>query len=137
MEAQRTLVLLKPDCLKRRLVGDVISRIEKKGFCITDIKMLTLTEKCLREHYSHITGEPFFSRVMSYMMSGPVIAMVVEGDGAVQEMRKLIGATKYTEAAPGTIRGDFACGSNENIIHGSDTPENAEIEIKRMFDGGA
>lgn len=133
MAIQRTLILLKPDCIRRGLVGEVITRIEKKGFYIAEIKSLVLSEACLREHYAHIADQPFFPRILSYMMSGYVIAMIVEGDSVVQEMRKLIGATKFTDADAGTIRGDYACNPRENIIHASDSPENAETEIRRFF----
>jgi nucleoside-diphosphate kinase len=133
MGIERTLVLLKPDCIRRGLVGEVISRIEKKGYYISEIKSHILDEACLREHYAHIADKPFFPRILSYMTSGYVIAMIVEGESVIQEMRKLIGATNFTEAPAGTIRGDFACNPRENIIHASDTPENAEAEIQRFF----
>jgi nucleoside-diphosphate kinase len=125
--------MLKPDCIKRNLVGQVITRIENKGFTIKEMKMMTLTEDILGEHYAHLKDEPFFPALMAYMTSGPVIGMIVEGDNVLKGMRKLMGPTKYEEAEAGTIRGDFATSTRFNIIHGSDTPENAEIEIKRFF----
>ena len=125
--------MLKPDCIKRGLMGEVISRIEKKGYRITDAKMLNLDEKILREHYAHIADKPFFQEIVSYMTSGPVLAMIVEGENAVKGMRILMGATKFEEATAGTIRGDYAFCTSENIIHGSDSIENARIEIKRFF----
>jgi len=130
---ERTFVMLKPDCLKRGLVGEVISRIEKKGYRIADIKMARLDEAFVREQYSHLTGRSFFPELLEYMTSGPVIGLVVEGENAVGIMRKLIGATRVAEAEPGTIRGDFAFTDTENVVHGSDSPENAEIEINRFF----
>lgn len=133
MEIQRTLILLKPDCVRRGLVGEVISRIEKKGYAITGVRSLFLDEAILREHYAHLANEPFFPRIVSYMMSGMVVALAVEGESAVEEMRKLTGATRFTEAAPGTIRGDLASSPGENIVHASDTPEHAEAEIQRFF----
>ncbi len=136
METQRTLILLKPDCVRRGLMGEVISRIERKGYAITSIRSCLLSESILRKHYAHIADKPFFPRILTYMMSGTVVALVVEGDNVVHEMRKLMGATMFTDAIPGTIRGDLANNSFENIIHGSDTPESAEIEIDRFFSNG-
>ncbi|MEI3541273.1 MAG: nucleoside-diphosphate kinase [Acutalibacteraceae bacterium] len=130
---EKTYIMLKPDCIKRGLMGEVISRIEKKGYRITDAKMLNLDEKILREHYAHIADKPFFQEIVSYMTSGPVLAMIVEGENAVKGMRILMGATKFEEATAGTIRGDYAFCTSENIIHGSDSIENARIEIKRFF----
>ena len=133
MATERTYIMLKPDCIKRGLMGEVISRIEKKGYRITNAKMLNLDEKILREHYAHIADKPFFLGIVSYMTSGPVLAMIVEGENAVKGMRILMGATKFEEATAGTIRGDYAFCTSENIIHGSDSVENAEIEINRFF----
>lgn len=130
---QRTYVMLKPDALKRNLIGEVISRIEQKGYKILNAKMMTLDEAILKEHYAHIADRPFFPEIVTYMTSGPVLAMIVEGENAVIGMRTLMGATKFEDALAGTIRGDFASSTAENIIHGSDSEENAEIEIKRFF----
>ena len=133
MAFERTYIMLKPDCLKRGLMGEVIGRIEKKGYRIADCRMLRLDEAILREHYAHIADRPFFPEIVTYMTSGPVLAMIVEGENAVKGMRILMGATKFEEAAAGTIRGDLAFCTSENIIHGSDSVENAEIEIRRFF----
>lgn len=133
MAIERTYIMLKPDCVKRGLMGEVISRIENKNYRIVDAKMMTLEEPVLREHYAHIADKPFFPSLVEYMTSGPVLAMIVEGENAVKGMRILMGATKFEEATAGTIRGDFACSTSENIIHGSDSVENAEIEIRRFF----
>ena len=133
MASERTYITLKPDCIKRGLMGEVISRIERKNYKIVDAKMMTLDEPILREHYAHIADKPFFPEIVTYMTSGPVLAMIVEGDNAVKGMRIIMGATKFEEAAAGTIRGDYACCTCENLIHGSDSVENAEIEIKRFF----
>ena len=130
---ERTYIMLKPDCLKRGLIGEVIARIERKGFTIANMKMMTLGEDIIREHYAHIADKPFFPETLEYMTSGPVIAMIVEGDNCIQGMRNIMGATKTEAALGGTIRGDFAHSTTFNIIHGSDSPENAEIEIKRFF----
>ncbi len=133
MALEKTCVLLKPDCIKRGLIGEVISRIERKGYRITEAKTLRLSEDVLREHYAHVEQLPVFPSLLSYMTSGPVLAMIVEGENAVKGVRILMGATKFEDGAAGTIRGDFAFSTTENIIHGSDSPENAEIEIRRFF----
>lgn len=130
---ERTYIMLKPDAVKRKLVGEIISRIEKKGFVISNLKMITLTDEILREHYAHIADKPFFPEIVDFMTSGPCIAMIVEGNDVVSGMRRLMGPTKWVEALPGTIRGDYAFSNGENLIHGSDSIENAEIEIKRFF----
>ena len=130
---ERTYIMLKPDALKRGVAGEIISRIERKGYKIVEAKTMQLGEAVLKEHYAHIADKPFFPELVDYMTSGPVLAMIVEGPDVVLGMRILMGATKFEEAAPGTIRGDFAFCTTENLIHGSDSVENAEIEIKRFF----
>ena len=130
---QRTYVMLKPDAYKRKLIGEIITRIERKGWTISDIKMMMLTEEVLRSHYAHLVDRSFFPDLVSFMMSDPVVAMIVEGEDVIEGMRKLMGATKWLEAEYGTIRGDYANNTTCNLIHGSDTAENAEIEIKRFF----
>jgi nucleoside-diphosphate kinase len=133
MPIEKTYVMLKPDCIKRGLIGEVISRIERKGYKILDIKMMNLGEEILREHYAHNIDKPFFPHTLAYMTSGPVIGMIVEGENTVLGTRTLMGATEFGEATAGTIRGDFATSTGENIIHGSDSALSAEIEIKRFF----
>ncbi len=130
---ERTYIMLKPDSIKRKLAGKIISRIEEKGYNITNMKMMMLDEKVLKEHYSHIADQPFFPEIVKFMTSGPVIGMIVEGPSVVQGMRNIIGATRCLDADPGSIRGDFAFTNGENLIHGSDTIENAEAEIRRFF----
>jgi nucleoside-diphosphate kinase len=130
---ERTYVMLKPDAVERKLAGLIIQRIEAKGYRIAEIKIMTLTKEVLREHYAHVAAKPFYPEMESYMMSGPVWAMIVEGENAVKGMRTLIGATKFEDALAGTIRGDFAGSTTRNVVHGADSPENAEIEIKRFF----
>ena len=130
---ERTYIMLKPDAIERKLAGRIIDRIESKGYRISALKVLNLTEDVLREHYAHVADRPFYPELERYMMSGPVWAMIVEGDNVVKGMRILIGATKFEEALAGTIRGDFAGSTTKNVIHGSDSPENAEIEIKQFF----
>lgn len=129
---ERTYIMLKPDAIRRKQVGNIITRIENKGYNITKLKMFTLNEEILKEHYSHLVEKPFFPELTEFMTSGPVVGMVVEGDNVVTGMRNLMGPTKWEEAAPGTIRGDFANNTTENLIHGSDSALNAEIEIKRF-----
>lgn len=130
---ERTYIMLKPDCVQRGHIGDVISRIERKGYKITAMDMRMLDEAILREHYAHIVNEPYFPKTLEFMTSGPVVAMVVEGNGVIAGMRRLMGPTVNENAMPGTIRGDYTDSNTLNIIHGSDSPENAEIEIKRFF----
>ena len=137
MAIERTYIMLKPDCIKRGLMGEVISRIENKWYKITNAKMMNLDEAILREHYAHIADRPFFPEIVEYMTSGPVFGMIVEGENAVLGMRIIMGATKFEEATAGTIRGDFASCTAQNIIHGSDSVENGEIEIKRFFGANA
>ena len=133
MAVERTYIMLKPDCVRRGIIGEVIARIEKKGYRIIDAKMMHLNEPMLREHYAHLVHQPFFPSLAAYMMSGPVLGMIVEGENSVQGMRILMGATKFEEAAAGTIRGDYALSTRENVIHGSDSEESAQTEIKRFF----
>lgn len=133
MAIEKTYIMLKPDCIKRGLMGEVISRIENKGYKIIDAKMMNLDEAILREHYAHIADRPFFPEIVEYMTSGPVFGMIVEGENAVLGMRILMGPTKFEDAPAGTIRGDYASSTSHNIIHGSDSIENGEIEIKRFF----
>jgi Nucleoside diphosphate kinase len=130
---ERTYVMLKPDCIKRGLIGEVIARIERKGYRITDAKMMNLCEAVLKEHYAHLKDKPFFPEIVSYMTSGPVLGMIAEGKNVVQGIRILMGATEFQDGAAGTIRGDYAMSTGENLIHGSDSAENAGIEIKRFF----
>jgi nucleoside-diphosphate kinase len=128
--------MLKPDAIKRGLAGRIIDRIEAKGYRIAAIKVMDLEREVLREHYAHVADKPFYPSMEDYMTSGPVWGMIVEGENVVRGMRILIGATKFEEALAGTIRGDFARSTTENVIHGSDSAENAEIEIKRFFGAG-
>lgn len=133
MSYEKTYIMLKPDAVKRRLMGEIISRIEKKGYHITQAKLMTLDEAFIAEHYAHLVDQPFFPKLVAFMTSGPVFGMVVEGENAINGMRHMIGPTNVFEAAPGTIRGDYTNNVTENVIHGSDSPENAAIEIARFF----
>ena len=132
-DTEKTYIMLKPDAMERGLVGEILARIERKGYKIEQIKTMQLDEPILREHYAHIADQPFFPDTLAYMTRGPVVAMVVSGENAVRGMRILMGATRFEDAAAGTIRGDFAHSTTENLIHGSDSPEAAAIEIARFF----
>ena len=130
---ERTYIMLKPDAIKRGLIGEIVGRIEKKGYKILDMKFMQLRPEVLREHYAHVADMDFYPAMEKYMMSGPVLAMVVEGENVIKGTRILIGATKFEEGQAGTIRGDYAMSTTQNLIHGSDSVENAEIEIRRFF----
>ena len=130
---EKTLIILKPSTIQRGLVGEVIDRFQKKGLIIAGMKMMQLDEAILREHYAHLVDRPFFPSLLRSMMATPVIVMCLKGKDVVAVVRALTGATNSRNAAPGTIRGDFGMSSQENIIHASDSDENAAIEIKRFF----
>lgn len=130
---ERTLVILKPSAIQRELVGEVITRFERKGLRLCGIKMMQLDDKILSEHYAHIQGKPFFQRLKDAMMITPVIVCCWEGLDAVSVVRNMTGSTNCRNAAPGTIRGDFGMSMQENIIHTSDSVENAKIELNRFF----
>ena len=130
---EKTYIMLKPDAVRRGLMGEIINKIERKGYKITAMRMFEMTKEQLREHYAHIVDRPFYPEVEEYMMSGPVLGMIVEGENVIKGMRNFMGPTKYLDAPAGTIRGDYSCNDRENLIHGSDAPETAEAEIKRFF----
>ncbi len=130
---EETLVLLKPSAVERRLMGEVISRIERKGIIIAGMKMMQLDERILREHYSHLVDKPFFPGLVKSMMATPVVALCLRGVEVVEVFRAMTGATNGRKAAPGTIRGDFSMSGQANIVHASDCVENAKIEIARFF----
>lgn len=130
---EQTLVILKPSCIERCLIGEVISRIQNKGIIITGMKMMQLNEEILREHYAHLTDRPFFPGLCASMMASPVVCMVLKGVDVVSVFRKMTGATNGRNAEPGSLRGDFCMSGQANIIHASDSPENAKIEINRFF----
>lgn len=126
--------MLKPGVVQRRLVGEILTRLERKGLKIIAAKLMQIPEATAKRHYAEHDGKPFFGSLISYITSGPVLAMVIEGDGAIARIRTLAGATKVEEALPGTIRGDFAGVTTMNIIHASDSPESGEREIGIFFD---
>ncbi len=133
MVKQRTYVMIKPDGVKRGLIGEIIRRIENKGFRIVALKMLKLSREKAEELYSVHRDKPFFESLIEFITSGPVVAMIVEGEEAVSVMRTLIGPTDGRKAPPGTIRGDFALSVQENIIHAADSVESAEREMWIVF----
>ncbi|NLC11428.1 MAG: nucleoside-diphosphate kinase [Firmicutes bacterium] len=131
---ERTFVMLKPDAVQRNLVGELISRLEKKGLKICALKMLSISRELAERHYEEHKEKPFFQELVSFITSGPVVAMVCEGQNAFEIVRKLMGATDPLKAEPGTIRGDYAIYMGNNIIHGSDSYKSAEKEINLFFD---
>ena len=133
MPVERTFTMLKPGVLARRVAGEIITRFERKGFIIRAVKTLRIDRALAEAHYAEHRGKDFFERLVAYITSGPVLAMVLEGDGAIAMLRKLCGSTKAEEAAPGTIRGDYGMHTNLNIIHASDSPESAAREIGLFF----
>ncbi|MCS7144344.1 MAG: nucleoside-diphosphate kinase [Archaeoglobaceae archaeon] len=130
---ERTFVMVKPDGVQRGLAGEIISRLERKGFKIVAMKMLKISKELAENHYAEHKAKPFFSSLISYITSAPVVAMVVEGNNAVKVVRKLVGATNPAEAEPGTIRGDFGLDLGRNVVHASDSIASAEREIKLFF----
>ena len=139
MSIEKTLVLVKPDGVARGLVGEVIARIEAKGYAISALRMLQADRALLEKHYAEHQGKPFFEPLVEFMMSGPIVAIVAEGNRVIEGFRSLAGVTDPTVAAPGTIRGDLACDQGtkvvQNIVHGSDSPESAAREIAIFFEG--
>ena len=133
---EKTLIILKPSAVQRGLVGSVLKRFEQKGLIISGLKMMQLDEKILREHYAHLVDRPFFPSLVNSMTATPVIVGAIAGKDAVSVVRAMVGVTNSRNAAPGTIRGDFGMSGQENIIHASDSVENAAIEIKRFFRDG-
>jgi len=130
---ETTLVLLKPSCVQRQLIGEVITRFERRGLRISGMKMMQLSDEILREHYAHLVDRPFFPGLAATMQASPVVAMAISGVDAVKVVRMMAGVTNGREAAPGTIRGDFSVSNQQNIVHASDSVENAAIELRRFF----
>jgi nucleoside-diphosphate kinase len=133
----RTLVLCKPDAVERRLTGEIIRRIETKNLRVVALEMRTLDVATAKQHYAEHDGKPFFADLVSFITRGPIVAMVVEGEGAQPIVRTLMGSTNAAEAAPGTIRGDLSIAFTENLVHGSDSPESAAREIALFFPGAS
>jgi nucleoside-diphosphate kinase len=133
MAVERSLILIKPDAVRRRLAGEILGRIERRGFTIRAGKLLTVSRELGERHYAEHVEKPFFPELVAFITSGPTWAIVVEGEGAIATMRKTIGATSPANAEPGTIRGDLAVSMPDNLVHGSDSPESAEREIELWF----
>ena len=130
---EKTLILLKPDCFENKVAGQVISRFEEKNYSIVDARMIQLNDDLLREHYAHVAHLPFFPEIAGFMSSRPVLAMILEGENIIQGVRDLLGPTDSTTAPKGTIRGDLGTDRMRNVVHASDSPENAQLEIERFF----
>lgn len=130
---EQTLVIIKPDGVKRNLVGRIIQRFEDRKLTITQMRHDLMSRDLAKEHYSHLAEKPFFNDILDYMTSGPVVYLVLEGENAIEMVRSMVGPTDALQAAPGTIRGDFATNKSENVIHASDCKAAAEDEINRFF----
>ncbi|MGI5823713.1 MAG: nucleoside-diphosphate kinase [Dethiobacteria bacterium] len=130
---QKTFIMLKPDAVQRNLMGEVICRFEKKGLKAIAIKMLKISREMAEKHYGEHQGKPFFDELVNFITSGPVVAMIWEGRGAIQVARQMMGSTDPQEAPPGTIRGDYGLFMGNNVVHGSDSPESAAREISLFF----
>ncbi|XP_071389415.1 nucleoside diphosphate kinase 3 isoform X1 [Centroberyx affinis] len=130
---ERTFIAVKPDGVQRKLVGEIMRRFEKKGFKLVGLKLVQASEDLLREHYWHLSGKPFFSGLIHYMSSGPVVAMVWQGLDVVKIARKMLGETNPVDSLPGTIRGDYCVEVSRNVVHGSDSVESAQKEISLWF----
>ncbi len=129
----KTFFMIKPDGVQRNLVGEIISRVEAKGFSITKIKMMTISKELAEQHYGEHKDKPFFNDLVSFITSGPVVAMQVEGENVVLQIRNLMGATNPSESTPGSIRGDLATELDKNVVHGSDSDESAQRELTLFF----
>jgi nucleoside-diphosphate kinase len=136
MAQETTLILLKPDCVAKGLNGEVLKRFEAEGFRVRGCKMMQLTDELLKEHYSHIADKPFFPDVADFMKSAPVIAVALSGENIIAHVRDLLGPTDSKAAPKGTIRGDFGDDKMTNVVHASDSPEAAAVELKRFFKDG-
>ena len=136
MAQETTLILLKPDCVAKGLNGEVLKRFEAEGFRVLGCKMMQLTDELLEEHYSHIADKPFFPDVAAFMKSKPVIAVALGGDNVIAHVRDLLGPTDSKAAPKGTIRGDFGDDKMTNVVHASDSPEAAAVELRRFFKDG-
>ena len=130
---ERTLVLIKPDAIQRDFVGKIITRFEEKGLHIAGLKMMELSDDIVAEHYAHLTDKPFYPELRSFMQATPVVALCLHGPNCVEAVRRIVGITNSIEAEPGSIRGDFGMSIQANLVHASDSVENAEIEVARFF----
>jgi nucleoside-diphosphate kinase len=133
MAVERTLVLVKPDAMRRALAGEILARFERRGLEVRSARLLTVDRALAEEHYAEHTEKPFFGELVDFITSGPTLALVLEGEGAIKLTRTTMGATNPADAAPGTIRGDLSLSMPDNLVHGSDAPESAEREIALWF----
>ena len=133
MALERTLVLVKPDAMRRALAGEILARLERRGLELRAVRLLTVDRSLAEEHYAEHTEKPFFGELVDFITSGPTLAVIVEGEGAIKVVRTTMGATNPADAAPGTIRGDLSLSMPDNLVHGSDSPESAEREIGLWF----
>jgi nucleoside-diphosphate kinase len=131
--SERTLILVKPDGVRRGLIGEVIARVERKGLAITRLELRRISRETAEQHYAEHAGKPFYEDLVAFITGGPLVAMIVEGPDAVAALRGLMGATNPVDAVPGSIRGDYAIEIGENIVHGSDSPDSGEREIAIFF----
>ncbi|HKD33092.1 MAG TPA: nucleoside-diphosphate kinase [Gaiellaceae bacterium] len=135
MAVERTLVLIKPDAMRRQLAGEILSRFERRGLLVLEAKLVTVDRDLAARHYAEHSEKPFFGELVEFITSGPTFALVLEGEGAIATVRRTMGATNPADSEPGSIRGDFALSMPDNLVHGSDSPESAEREIGLWFDG--
>ena len=133
MAVERTLVLVKPDAVRRALTGEIVARLERRGLELRATRLLTVDRSLAEEHYAEHTEKPFFGELVDFITSGPTLALVVEGEGAIRTVRATMGATNPADAAPGTIRGDLSLSMPDNLVHGSDSPESAAREVALWF----
>jgi nucleoside-diphosphate kinase len=130
---ERTLILVKPDAFARHLTGEIITRFQRKGLSLVALELTTISRELASQHYAEHEGKPFFEELVSFITSGPLVAMVLEGESAIAAARQVIGATNPLEATTGSIRGDYAVSVGQNMVHGSDAPESAAREVKLFF----
>ena len=133
MAVERTLVLIKPDAMQRQLAGEILSRLERRGLVVREGKLLTVDRGLAETHYAEHAEKPFYGELVEFITSGPTLALVLEGEGAIATVRRTMGATNPADSEPGSIRGDFALSMPDNLVHGSDSPESAEREIGLWF----
>jgi nucleoside-diphosphate kinase len=133
MAVERTLVLVKPDAMRRQLAGEIVARLERRGLELRAARIVTVDKPLAQEHYAEHAEKPFFGELVEFITSGPTLALVVEGEGAIATVRTTMGATNPADAAPGTVRGDLSLSMPDNLVHGSDSPESAQREIGLWF----
>ena len=135
MAVERTLALIKPDAMQRQLAGEILARFERRGLAVREAKLVTVDRELAERHYAEHSEKPFFGELVEFITSGPTLALVLEGEGAIATVRRTMGATNPADSEPGSIRGDFALSMPDNLVHGSDSPESAEHEIGLWFGG--